>query len=431
MVVAVLCVAGCTKVSSSTGTSRPTATTSSASTFVSGSPWSGSLVPVALPLPVNSAAAVTCATASDCWAVGSTVGSDGAPNGAAIIATNNGGMTWTVQAVPATVGFLSAIACSTRRQCVAMGQGQGTQGVAITTVNGGTTWLQTTLPTAVTDVTAVTCQAGVQCMAVGSTDAGDVALTSSGASSPWTQVGSLPTGIEGVRSISCVGATDCWATGYTLLNADHVSGQVVQTATGGTSWLTLPVPQAAGYLNGVSCVVGPVDQAGALPTTTVAPAPTTTGVTAVGSAPSTSTTVPAPTSTTTSTVPAPAGAGDAGVRCAVVGTTSATVVGIRSGRALIFTTDNGGATWSEQTVSATAASLLGVSCTAVHTCLSVGNTTAATTPAGLLVFTGSTDRPWSRPTVLTQPQSLTGVTCVSTTQCVVVGESVTDHLAAP
>jgi hypothetical protein len=52
------------------------------------------------------------------------------------------------------VGYLSAIACSGPRQCVAAGQGQGTGGIAIATVNGGTTWNQATLPTDVTDVTA-------------------------------------------------------------------------------------------------------------------------------------------------------------------------------------------------------------------------------------------------------------------------------------
>jgi hypothetical protein len=440
LVTIVLCAAGCSNsTGSSATTGGPGGTTSSTTSFAAGSPWTGTLVPVALPAPVNATVATTCATATDCWAVGSTVGSDGAPNGAAVIATTNGGTSWVAQAIPATVGFLSAIACSTARQCVAAGQGQATQGVVITTTNGGTTWTQGALPAGVTDVTAVECQAGVQCMAIGSTASGDVALTSTSAGAPWTQVGALPAAVGGVRSIACVGATDCWVTGYTLTDADHVSGVVLQTTTGGTTWLALPLPVVAGYLNGVSCVVGPDDAAGTIPASTVpiaAPATvptggagsaTTTTVVPTGTSTTTSTTAPAP--ATSSTAPAPPGAGDAGVRCTVVGTTADTVVGVRSGHALVLTTANGGATWAAPTVTTTAASLLGVSCTADATCVSVGNTVLSTPQAGLIVFTGPTDRAWSRSSVVLTPQSLTGVDCVSTSRCVVVGESLTEHLA--
>ena len=69
-----------------------------------------------------------------------------------------------------------------------------------------------------------------------------------------------------------------------------------------------------------------------------------------------------------------------GVRCTVVGTTANTLDAARAGHGLIFTTANGGATWSSQTVTAMSASLNGVSCTAIGTCVTVGSSVATSTP---------------------------------------------------
>lgn len=413
-IVLVLVGFGAAACSSVTATPSPTGPTTATIAFTAGSPWSGALVPVALPVPVNSVVATTCPTTSNCWGIGSTVGSGGAPNGAAVIATTDGGGHWVDQAIPATVGYLSAVACGGPRQCVAAGQGQSTQGIVITTVDGGRTWTPGTLPTDVTAVTAVDCRTGLQCLAIASTASGDVALTSTAAAT-WTQVGTLPAGVGGVRGISCVGATACWVTGYTMPDADHVSGVVLESSTGGATWVDLPLPARAGFLNGISCVSGPADRAGTVPpVATTAPVPATTQAGA--------------TAPTTGTVPPPAGAGDAGVRCAAVGTTATTTLGARTGRGLVLTTENGGATWASRSVPAMAAGLLGVSCTAPSTCVAVGNTVVTTPQAGVVLFTGRTGAPWTDPTVLTTPQALTGVSCVSTNRCVVVGESLSEHL---
>ena len=129
------------------------------STVAPGSPWLGTLATVTLPSPVNSLSALDCVTSQHCWAVGSTVGAGGEPNGATVIATADGGATWTVQPIPATVGYLSGISCSDRRHCTAVGQTSQTangQGAVITTANGGATWNTATLPAGILDVTAVT-----------------------------------------------------------------------------------------------------------------------------------------------------------------------------------------------------------------------------------------------------------------------------------
>ncbi|HEY1988493.1 MAG TPA: hypothetical protein VGG43_03435 [Acidimicrobiales bacterium] len=377
--------------------------------FKTGSPWSGSLAPVVPPKPVNSVVAVTCATAAKCWAVGSTVGSGGAPNGAALIATTNGGTSWIPQSIPPTTGYLADIACSTPSQCVAVGQGQSNQGIAIVTNNGGTSWGPATVPTGIGDVTTVTCGSDRRCMAIGSFASGDVALVSTSAGATWTQAGMLSGGSSGASGVSCVDAQHCWVTGHAT------AGSVVSTSNGGSSWATLPIPAGSGFLNSVSCVQGPADQSGSVP----------------GAAPSGQITVPtSPTSTappTTSSLPV----GVAGVRCTVVGSTTAAQNLARTGHGLVFTTSNGGATWTSQPTPASVAELFGVSCIADDTCVAVGSTITSSPASGVLLFTGSTAKPWKGATTVTSPEPLVGVTCSSTSQCLSVGESIIQHLVGP
>ncbi len=377
--------------------------------FKPGSPWSGSLAPVVPPTPVNSVNAVTCATAVKCWAVGSTVGSGGAPNGAALIATSNGGTRWIAQPIPPTTGYLADIACSTPSLCVAVGEGQANQGIAITTDNGGTSWGPATVPAGIGDVTTVTCGSDRRCMAIGSLSSGDVALVSTSAGATWTQAGTLSGGTSEASGVSCIDAQHCWVTGHAT------TGSVVATSNGGSSWTTLPIPAGSGFLNSVSCVQGPTDQAGAVP----------------GSAPSGQITVPtAPTTaapSTTSTLPV----GVPGVRCTVVGSTATDQNLARTGHGVVFTTSNGGATWTSQPTPASLAELFGVSCIADDTCVAVGNTITSSAASGVLLFTGPTTKPWKGATTVTSPEPLLGVACSSASQCLSVGESIIQHLVGP
>ncbi|HWE71002.1 MAG TPA: hypothetical protein VG205_11590 [Acidimicrobiales bacterium] len=383
--------------------------------FKPGSPWSGALVPLAPPTPVNSLVAVTCATASRCWAVGSTVGSGGAPNGAALIATTNGGASWVNQPIPATAAYLSAVACSTPVQCVAVGEGQGNQGVAIATTNGGTSWTQASVPAGIGDVTTVTCRSDRRCLAIGSLAAGDAALVSTSAGVTWSQTGTLSGGTAGASGVSCVDDQHCWVTGHTLVGAVQVAGAVVATANGGTSWSTIAIPPGSGSLNAVSCVQGPADQSGSVP-----------GSTAGGQV-----TVPTQPTSSAPTTTSPPTAGLAGVRCAVVGTTATTPNVARIGHGLVFTTANGGATWASQPAPTSVAAFFGVWCIGVDTCAAVGSAVASSPTAGVLLFTGSAAKPWKGATTITSPEPLLGMACTSSSQCVAVGESVIERVAGP
>lgn len=386
-------------------------TTQATIAFASGSPWSGSLLPVAAPTPINSIVAVTCVTASKCWGVGSTVGSGGAPNGAAVIATVNGGKSWFNQSIPATAGYLAHIACSSQRQCVAVGQGQGNQGVSIITTDGGATWAQSPVPPTISDVTAVSCNSDRRCMGIGTLITGNAALVSTSAGATWNQVGTLSSGAIGASGVSCIDDQHCWVTGHTIVGANQVAGAVVGTSNGGTTWISLPIPVGSGFLNAVSCVQGPADNVGSLP----------------GSHITVPTTPATPTTPTTPTTSLPT-VGVAGVRCTVVGTTANTQGVARTGHGLVFTTDNGGGTWASQPIPPSIAGLSSVSCVADYTCVTVGSTITTSPAAGVLLFTGPMAKAWKHATTITSPEPLLGVTCISTSHCVAVGESIIESL---
>ena len=111
-----------------------------------------------------------------------------------------------------------------------------------------------------------------------------------------------------------------------------------------------------------------------------------------------------------------------------MGTSEATVTGTRAGHAVVLTTANGGMTWSPQPVAPGAATLMGVSCTAVNSCVAVGTAVALEPQAGVVVLTGSSGHPWRRAAGVFAPQALTAVSCTSTSRCVIVGESISQRL---
>jgi hypothetical protein len=407
---------------------------STPSTLAPGSPWVGALAGVTLPAPVNALTALDCVTALRCWAAGSTVGTAGAANGAAVIATANGGARWTTQPIPPTLGFLSDISCSDIRHCTAVGQTDQTangQGAIVTTSDGGITWSLATIPPGVLDVTAVACQPNRQCLATATTAGGTAVLVASPGSPTWSQRGSLPSTLSGATSLSCPDSQHCWVTAHLTIDVDHVAGQVAFTTDGGASWALTAPSSGVGYLNEIACSPGS-GRNGALPfttttvpvTTTTAPTTTVAPSTATTAVPSTTTTPPPAVSTTTTTAPT----GVAGAWCIAVGTTAGAITSYRSGHGVVLTSTNGGSTWSSQPVASMAANLMGVSCTAVNACVAVGSAVALEPEAGVAILTGAPGRPWRRAAAVGAPQALTAVSCTSLSRCVLVGESFSEHL---
>ncbi len=366
-----------------------------------------------------------CPTETSCWAVGSTVGSGTAPNGAAIISTVDGGATWSPQVIPPTAGYLSSISCSDQRQCVAVGQAASSsngQAVILATTDGGRSWQSRPTPPGFLDITAVSCRADRRCIAVGDVAGGAAALTAASAGATWVERGALPMGVSAATDVSCPDDAHCWVTARRTPDPDHVAGVVVLTTDDGSVWEALTTPGPIGYLNGVSCA-GSGSGNNALPFSATTQ-PSTTATQAGAS--STGSTGPTPGRASGNPAPAP---GVAGANCVVVGTTSNTLNATRTGHGVLLTTADGGTAWSSRPVPATTASLAGVSCTGIDMCVMVGSTVSTSARAGSLLLTGPAGRPWKGASEVGAPQPLTAVSCVSPSRCVLVGESISEHLA--
>ena len=91
------------------------------------------------------------------------------PSTAAVLATDDGGLSWPAQAVPPGLARLWAVTCPSDRDCQAVGEshGQG-DGAAIGTTDGGASWVTEPLPAPVHDaVRGVACAGTADCWAAG------------------------------------------------------------------------------------------------------------------------------------------------------------------------------------------------------------------------------------------------------------------------
>jgi hypothetical protein len=420
-------------------------------------PWAGVFHSNDLPPGAGSLTAVSCPTVRTCWATVSTVGIGVGTNGATVVATRNGGASWTLEGVPPTIGYLSGISCRDVTHCVAVGQtagAAGTEGVALWTANGGHTW--TVLPpiTGTSDVTAVTCLSNGHCLAVASGPGGATALVSTSSGTRWQVGGPLPQGTLGATAVSCADATHCWVTGQVALDVAHVAGSVDFTTDLGATWTAVPLPPGTGMLGGVACAPGtgagaslPFGQGGTAGSTepggaagpgvtaanaaeaAAAPTPPTAAATTAAPPATTSTSTVPPTSsvptTTTTTVP-----GVPGFRCTVVGTTTTALSAPRAGHAVILTTTDGGSSWQAARVPPQVAGFSGLSCPATGSCVAVGTTVASSGASGVVLLTGNGQDPWRRAVTVTVPQPLAAVSCPALAHCVMGGVSVSEQLEA-
>jgi photosystem II stability/assembly factor-like uncharacterized protein len=225
---------------------------------------------------------IACASTLDCWAVGS-----------GVLATTDGGTTWTTQSGP---GNTSDIACPSTSVCWTVSPSPyiGIDGV-FTTTNGGSTWTPQS-PASVLD--DIACPSTTDCWAVGS---GVVVATTNGGST-WSFQG-LPSGTSSLNHIACASTSDCWAVG---------DGVAVATTDGGSTWTTQTLPSGTGILNDIVCA-------------------------------STS-------------------------ECWAVGQNSAASAGV-----VVATTD-GGSTWTTQTLPSGILFLNGIACSSTPECWAVGST---------------------------------------------------------
>jgi len=195
---------------------------------------------------------VTCASASDCWAVGYAF-SVSLLNYQTLIEHWNG-TSWSIVASPNTgtlQNVLRGVTCASASDCWAVGD-YWNGGAFQTLIEhwNGTSWSIVTSPNTGTFGDAlfgVTCASAADCWAVGNSDPQTLIEHWDGTS--WSIVTSPNTGTGDniLNGVTCASASDCWAVG-TVSDA----GQTLIEHWDGTSWSIVTSPNGTAF-TGVTC----------------------------------------------------------------------------------------------------------------------------------------------------------------------------------
>ncbi len=225
-----------------------------------GATWTSQSYPSGLGLSDGELVSISCPTISVCFVVG--WGNKSSTDGAVILATTNGGATWTSQSYPSGLGlssgFLQGLACPSSSSCFAVGAG-GSGAVILATTNGGATWTSQSYPSGLGlssgQLIDVACASSSSCFAVGAGGSGAVILVTTNGGATWTSQ-SYPSGLglsSGVLiGLACPSSSSCFAVG------GGGSGAVIlATTNGGATWTSQSYPSglglSSGFLNGLAC----------------------------------------------------------------------------------------------------------------------------------------------------------------------------------
>jgi hypothetical protein len=232
-----------------------------------GTSWKG----VAAPKGVVGLDSVSCATGTDCVAIGTLRGAKATPEA---FSTTDAGATWSLASSSLGAGE-ALVSCQSATSCWLANGGYSDTGPLRVEMrhssNLGRTW--TTPGRAISPMEAVAglaCPTAAECVVVGSTisnvepSAGDGDAWATGnAGETWAR-GTVPGSVNDILGVACAGAQDCWAVGRAG-DAPSSQATILSTTDGGGRWVQ-DRPEPAPDLSAIDCfapsdciAVGPVD----------------------------------------------------------------------------------------------------------------------------------------------------------------------------
>lgn len=326
-------------------------------------------------------AGVACANAERCWAVGE-AGPNATPTtpSTPIVATRNGGVTWTAQRAPSNVTpALSGIACPDTRDCIAVGS-TGTSptasDVVLTTRNGGALWSAAAALPGAQDVTAVWCASLGNCSVIVSGGSQFSIARTADFGQTWQPEGSLPSPFLGANDLWCSASGLCLVAGYVPTTTGRGRGAVSLSADDGQTWALATVPSDSGLLRDATCV-------------------------AVSS-------------------------------CLAVGTTATTVGDIVPGRGELLRSADGGHNWTAATSTPSPVDdVFGATCPSARICAIVGTRWAGQPPvgSGAVAQSHNGGARFVASSTAYLPLPLRALSCPTAVACVVVGGNTVGRLA--
>lgn len=191
---------------------------------------------------LTSVSSAFCADATHCWA-GASAGASG--NESAILASRDGGATWTAQDLIPDVE-VGPIDCPSDTHCLAAANRvvSNQPPLLLSTTDGGKTWSASPLASQVYELDAISCVNDSTCWLVGAQPQteGDIVMATSNWGGSWSvqDRASIDISMGVGYGISCLSTSDCVIVGIGALT----------TTNGGSTWQKYPVP---GELNAISC----------------------------------------------------------------------------------------------------------------------------------------------------------------------------------
>jgi hypothetical protein len=232
-----------------------------------GTSWAIVSSPNASTAQYNYLYGVTCASASECWAVGNTVSGPTSPIYQNLIERWDG-TSWTVvtsgNIVPTQYNILQAVTCVSTSDCWAVGNfSNGLASQSLIEHWDGISWTPAispnTSPLQVNVLQAVACTSTADCLAVGYFVGNvDQTLIEHWDGSSWAMVSAPNTNSAQnnlLYGVTCVSASNCWTLGYWFAGSN--APQTLIAGWDGTSWAIANSPDTsstqANFLSGVSC----------------------------------------------------------------------------------------------------------------------------------------------------------------------------------
>ena len=216
----------------------------------------------------NALRGVTCVSASECWAVGYYL----TDNAAQTLIERWDGTSWSIVSSPNTSAtqsnFLLGVTCASASECWAVGYYYNDNVISQTLIErwDGTSWSIVSSPNTSTSdynsLSGVTCVSASECWAVGyyftSDNFVDQTLIERWDGTSWSIVSSPNTSTTEanvVLGVTCVSASECWAVGY-YYGLDDLISQTLIERWNGTSWTIVNSPNTntlSNVLLGVTC----------------------------------------------------------------------------------------------------------------------------------------------------------------------------------
>ena len=317
-------------------------------------------------------ATVVCPLVSVCYASGSS----------GIMHSSNGGVTWSTQ----DPSFEAAdMFCVTPAQCYAVGQ------LGMIATSDGSTWTSVALPEQVTDLNAITCPSILNCYALGAIN-GTPSVIGEYKSGPWELLGSI--NVASLSAIGCTSGSTC-----VVVGADQSGGSTAfVTSDSGVNWNPSSYVPQGGSLEAVDCQ-------------------TSTACIAVGtngdSTPYVISSTNAGSSWSTQT--APPGSDNLesiscsnSLDCVAVGDTGNLGAG-----STIMETTNAGTSWDTEAPPQGTDQVNSVACPSLNKCFAVG--------IDALLASSNQGYSWTPLTLPLQVDGLMGISCPSVMDCTAVG----------